>query len=86
MIAAASDPASGSVVASAVAGGAGPHSGGSQRSRCSAEPSASSGPAKNPPWEMQSAIGLSPQVSSSITRSWSTRLSTPPPPYSAGRS
>ena len=47
-IAAASEPTSGSVVASAVIGGRSPVSGRSQRSFCSSVPSASTGSAKKP--------------------------------------
>src|SRR5919204_871596 len=85
-MAAASDPASGSVMASPHAGGFASHSGGSQRSFCSSVPMARSGPAKNPPCRMTCVMGLSPQASSSTIRQAATRLSTPPPPYCAGMS
>jgi hypothetical protein len=85
-IAAASEPAPGSVIATAQAGGRRWQSDGSQRSFCSAVPSASSGFAKNAPWPITHAMGLSPQAISSMTWQQSRRLETPPPPYCTGSS
>ena len=85
-IEAASDPASGSVIATEQTGGSGAASRGSQRCFCSSVPSASSGPAKKLPCVITQVIGLSPQASSSSTRQTPVKLSMPPPPYCAGRS
>src|SRR5919201_6008115 len=85
-MAAASDPASGSVIASPQAGGVGPQSCGSHLSFCSSVPMARRGPAKNPPCRMTCAMGLSPHASSSTILQVASRLPTLPPPYAVGMS
>ena len=84
MIDAASDPAAGSVVASAANTGRGPHSGGTQRRFCSSLPSAMIVWAKKPPEQSRLASASSPHDSSSDTRHAVKTSSMPPPPYSAG--
>ena len=85
-IAVASDPASGSVVASAPSSGSGPHSGGTQRCFWASVPSSRTVPAKKPAEQMRLPIAASPQVSSSAMRQAVMRSSMPPPPYSSGMS
>ena len=86
VIAAASEPAPGSVIASAAIVGGAAHSGGIHRSRCASVPSSRIGPAKNEPLVASEPIGASPHASSSAIRHWVRTLSTPPPPYRSGRS
>ncbi len=68
MIAEASEPAPGSVRASAAAGESGRVSGVTHRCFCSSVPSARIGPAKNPLPLITAETPLSPQVSSSVMR------------------
>ena len=62
VIAAASEPTPGSVDASAVSGGRGPHSGRSQRSRCSGVPTSSRGRAKKPADVIRLPMPAQPQL------------------------
>ena len=86
VIALASEPASGSVVASAPSFGLGPQSGGTQRAFCASVPSSTMTPAKNEAEPMKLPIGASPYVSSSWIRQAVVRSVMPPPPNSSGRS
>ena len=81
---AASEPKSGSVVASAVIGGRSPVSGRSQRSFCSSVPSASTGSAKKPFDVIRLPIPEQPWQSSSCTRQPVNASVSPPPPSSSG--
>ena len=80
MIAAASDPAPGSVIANAVIGGSSEHRGATQRRRCSSVPSSASGAAKNEALPTRDPIGESPHASSSPTKHPVRTESMPPPP------
>ena len=86
MIAAASEPAPGSVIASADIVGSEVQSGGIQRRHCSGVPSCRIGPAKKPALATSEPIGASPHASSSLIRQCVRTLWMPPPPYSSGRS
>ena len=81
---AASEPAPGSVVASAVSGGLSPVSGSIQRRFCSSVPSASTGSAKKPPEVTRLPIPEQPRQSSSWTMQPVRQSVMPPPPYSSG--
>ena len=81
---AASEPLSGSVVASAVSGGSGAHSGATQRSACSGVPSASTGSAKKPFEVSRLPIPAQPWESSSCTRQPVRQSVRPPPPSASG--
>ena len=81
---AASEPLSGSVVASAVSGGSGAHSGATQRSACSGVPSASTGSAKKPLEVSRLPIPAQPWESSSCTRQPVRQSVRPPPPSASG--
>ena len=81
---AASEPKSGSVVASAVIGGRSPVSGRSQRSFCSSLPSASTGSAKKPFDVIRLPMPEQPWHSSSWTRQPVKASVRPPPPSSSG--
>ena len=81
---AASEPKSGSVVASAVIGGRSAVSGRSQRSFCSSVPSASTGSAKKPFDVIRLPIPEQPWHSSSCTRQPVNASVSPPPPSSSG--
>ena len=83
-IEAASEPAPGSVVASAVSTGFSPVSGSIQRRFCSSLPSASTGSAKKPPEVTRLPIPEQPQQSSSWTMQPVRQSVMPPPPYSSG--
>jgi hypothetical protein len=83
--AAASEPKSGSVVASAVIGGRSPASGRSQRSCCSSVPSASTGSAKKPLEVIRLPIPAQPWQSSSWTRQPVNASVSPPPPQRLGQ-
>ena len=67
VIAAVSEPTPGSVEASAVSGGRWPHSGASQRCRCSGVPTSISGRAKKPAEVIRLPMPAQPQFSSSWT-------------------
>ena len=79
-IAAASEPASGSVVASAVSGGTARVSGRTQRSHCSGVPSASTGSAKKPFDVIRFPSPAQPCESSSCTMQPVRQSVIPPPP------
>ncbi len=81
---AASEPKSGSVVASAVIGGRSPASGRSQRSFCSSLPSSSTGSAKKPFEVIRLPMPEQPWESSSWTRQPVNASVSPPPPSSSG--
>ena len=81
---AASEPKSGSVVASAVIGGRSAVSGRSQRSCCSSLPSASTGSAKKPFEVIRLPMPEQPWHSSSWTRQPVKTSVSPPPPSASG--
>ena len=83
-IEAASEPAPGSVVASAVSGGRSPAIGSSQRRCCSSLPSSTIGSAKKPPEVIRLPIPAQPRQSSSWTTTPVTQSVSPPPPTSSG--
>ena len=81
---AASDPAPGSVVASALIGGLSPAIGSIQRRFWSSLPSSRTGLAKKPPEVIRLPIPAQPQDSSSWTMQPVSRSVRPPPPNSSG--
>ena len=86
MMAAASEPAPGSVWRAPPAAGRARVRGGTHRRFCSSVPSSRTAPAKNPRPLITADTPVSPQVSSSVTRQAVSRLSMPPPPYASGMS
>ena len=83
-MAAVSEPTPGSVEASAVSGGCGPHSGASQRCCCSGVPTSITGRAKKAPEVIRLPMPAQPQFSSSCTMQPVKTSPMPPPPTCSG--